>query len=240
MLRRWRVLHAASHRARRVVVLAASISAALAAPLFAASASGADSTLSHAEIWTPRTKTGTIHFHGGLFAPLNGHATSATFGTRLGFNMGSHMLIGGMADWAFNSKSLTQPVDSDLPGIKPRVIQATVDAQLIPAMAFIQVKLTDKFPIVPYAGIAGGYEWFILRATDYRSGASANRTYDNWAWQSYGGVGLRLSQGLRLDGELFYNGAMLTRKVDDPSGIVLNEGVDLRGVGARVGVDVVY
>jgi hypothetical protein len=212
----------------------------LAGPLFAASVPRTDSTLSQADIWTPRTKTGTIHFHGGLFAPFHGNATSATFGGRLGINLGSHMILGAMGDWAFVSKSLTQPVASDLPGIKPKVILATVDAQLIPAMAYLQLKLTDKFPLVPYAGICGGYEWLILRANDHRTGASENSTYDNWAWQSYAGMGLRLSKGLRFDTELFYNGALLTRDARDGSGNALTEGVDLNGVGARLGIDVVY
>ncbi|MGH7742324.1 MAG: hypothetical protein ACRENS_09915 [Candidatus Eiseniibacteriota bacterium] len=212
----------------------------IAAPLFAASALGADSTLSHAEIWTPRTETGRIHLHGGLFAPIGGNATSTTFGGRLGINLGSHMLMGVMADWSFESKSLTQPVPSDLPGLKPKEVLAKVDAQLIPAMGYVQLKLTDKFPVVPYGGIGAGYEWLILRAIDHRNGASAHSTYANWAWQSYAGLGLRLSRGLRFDSELFYNGAWLTRDVKDVNGITSTEGVDVRGVGARIGVDILY
>ena len=194
----------------------------------------------YAEMWTPRTKTGAIHLHGGLFAPISANATSATLGARIGVNLGSHMLLGVLADWSFETKSLTQAVASDLPGLHPKTVLAKVDAHLVPAMLFLQVKLTDKFPVVPYGGVAAGYEWLILNANDYRNGATAEATYSNLAWQSYAGVGLRLSRGLRLDGELFYNGAFLERDVVDQNGVTWTEGVNANGVGARFGVNVVY
>lgn len=190
--------------------------------------------------WSPRTETGTIHFHGGLFAPNNSASTGTTFGARLGFNAGSHVLLGVLGDWSFSRKSLLEPVPSDLPGLHPNRVLATVDASLIPAMAFLQVKLTDRFPIVPYAGIAGGYEWLILKATDYRTDATASAIYADLAWQGYTGLGLRLSNGLRLDGELFYNGGSLTRDLIDSTGLPFKESVNVNGVGARVGIDIAY
>jgi hypothetical protein len=221
--------------------------ALFAAPLFAApepdssqSPPAGNPSKDYAEIWTPRASTGTIHLHGGVFAPINANATSATFGARIGFNLGSHVLLGVLADWSFKSKSLLEPATSGLPGFRPKTLLAKVDAHLIPAMAFLQVRLTDKFPLVPYAGVGAGYEWLILRAIDYRTDESKLATYGNVAWQGYGGLGLRLSKGLRLDGELFYNGGVLVRNVDGQNGERLRETVNVNGVGVRVGLDVVY
>jgi len=194
----------------------------------------------YAEVWTPRTQTGVVHLHGGVFAPISANQTGPTIGARLGFNAGTHLVVGVLGDWSFQSKSLTQPAGSPLPGLSPKIVLARVDAHLVPAMAFLQVKLTDKFPIVPYAGVAAGYEWLVFDGTDYRTNATSSVTYANWAWGGYGGVGLKLSDKLRLDSELFYNGGALTRDVTDQNGVTWKESVDVNGVGLRVGLDIAY
>lgn len=200
-----------------------------------------DPNVSYAKVWTPRTETGRLHLHGGVFAPSNANVPSATLGARLGFNVGSHVLMGFSGDWTFHTKSREQSSDS-LPGLEPKIVLAKVNAHLIPAMAFIQVKLTDQFPIVPYIGVGAGYEWLILNATDYRitPHPTASRTYANWAWQSYAGLGLALSKSTRLDGELFFNGGTLGRDITDETGTEWRETVNAKGVGARVGIDILY
>src|SRR5213075_2598417 len=69
----------------------------------------------YADVWTPRSETGRIHLHGGLFRLVDGQQTAATVGARLGINVGSHVLMGVLGDWSFASKSLEQGTDS-LPG----------------------------------------------------------------------------------------------------------------------------
>lgn len=200
-----------------------------------------DPNVSYAEIWTPRDRTGTIHLHGGVFAPINAEkATSATLGARFGLNLGSHVVLGVLADYSYKAKSLLEPVESDLKGFEPQKLLAKVDAHLIPAMVFLEVKLTDKFPIVPYAGVGAGYEWLLLRAKDYRTAESAQATFASVAWQSYAGIGMRLSKSVRLDGELFYNGGTLARDVVEENGNSWRETVDAEGVGLRVGLNVTY
>jgi hypothetical protein len=194
----------------------------------------------YADVWTPRARTGTIHIHGGVFAPVNANATGTDLGLRIGINMGTHLQIGALTDWTFQTKSLRAPATSDLPGLEPKIVLARVDAHLVPAMAFLQVQLFDKFPIVPYGGVAAGYEWLILDAKDYRISQSQNLTYSNVAWQAWAGTGLRLSPDLRVDGELYYNGGALQRNVTDQNGVIWHEQVDVDGVGARVGLDIAY
>src|SRR5262249_26120291 len=160
----------------------------------------------YANVWTPRSRTGEINLHGGVFTASHERAISPSMGLRIGLDLGSHVLLGVLGDWTFNQKSLRTPVAGALPGYEPNIVLATVNAQLLPARAFLQIKLTDKFPLVPYIGVGAGYEWLMLNGHDYRSGEEAHVTYENWAWQSYGGVGLRLSKGVRFDSEVFYNG----------------------------------
>ena len=209
-------------------------------PATSAGAPPSERNYFYAEVWTPRARTGEIHLHGGVFAPINANATSATLGVRIGLDLGSHVLLGVMGDWSYKSRNLLQPVTSELPGFEPQIVLAKVDAHLVPAMLFLQVKLTNKFFLVPYAGVGAGYEWLILRAQDFRTSEEVTATYANPAWQAYGGMGLRLSKGVRVDGELFYNGAVLGRDVSDQNGNLWRETVDANGVGARVGLNVVY
>jgi hypothetical protein len=158
---------------------------------------------------------------------------------RLDRRLGAHLQGGLLVGWTFERKDLDQPV-SGLPGLQPHLILARVDGQLVPAMMFLQVNLTEKRFLVPYAGIATGYEWFFLRATDYRTGEIASTKYANWAWESWGGMGMRLDQSLRVDFELFYNGASLERIVTDSSGQSQREAVHANGAGARVGLDILF
>jgi len=185
----------------------------------------------------PKPKANSIHLYGGLFAPIDVNAPSPTLGLRLGRRLGAHLQGGLLVDWTFERKNLEQPING-LPGLQPHLILARAEGSLVPAMAFFEVSLTEKRYLVPYAGIATGYEWLFLHANDYRTGEVASTKYANWAWQSWGGIGLRLDEGLRFDAELFYNGGSLERDATDSSG--LREAVRVNGVGARVGLDISY
>jgi hypothetical protein len=177
----------------------------------------------------PKPKANSIHLYGGLFAPIDVNAPSPTIGMRLGRRLGAHLQGGLLVDWTYERKNLEQPING-LPGLQPHLILARADGQLIPMMLFLEVSLTEKRYLVPYGGIAGGYEWLLLGANDYRNGASASATYSNIAWQGWAGVGIRLDPGLRFDVELNYNGGSLGAARHRRSG--LREAVRVNGVGA--------
>jgi len=185
----------------------------------------------------PKPKANSIDLNGGLFVPIDVNAPSPTLGVRLGRRLGAHLQGGLLLGWTYERKNLEQPANG-LPGLQPQLILARAEGSLVPAMAFFEVSLTEKRYLVPYGGIAAGYEWLYLHANDYRTGETASTTFANWAWQSWGGIGLRLDQGLRFDVELFYNGGSLERDATDASG--LREAVVVNGVGARVGLDILY
>jgi hypothetical protein len=197
-------------------------------------------SVTFAEIRTlKRNTTYSLHLHGGLFAPVDVNAPSPTVGIRFGRFLGSHLQGGLLGGWTFRRKNLEEPVNG-LPGLKPHLVLARIDGHLVPAMLFLQVNLTEKRSLVPYAGIAAGYEWFSILANDYRTSEKAWRMYSNWAWEGWGGIGLRLGENLRVDGELYYNGGSLERDVTDASGRSWLEAVDMNGVGARVGMDILF
>ena len=180
-----------------------------------------------------------LHLHGGLFEPVDVNAPSPTLGMRLGRIVAPHLTGGFLTGWTFRRKNLEQPVPG-IPGLKPGLVLARADGQLVPMMVFLQVNLTEKRFLVPIAGAAAGYEWFMLTANDYRTGQSAKATYANFAWEGWGGLGMRLDKTVRLDGELFYNGGSLERTVTDSSGNSWLEAIDLNGIGARVGLDIQF
>jgi hypothetical protein len=187
----------------------------------------------------PKPKAYGIHLHGGLFAPIDVNAPSPTLGLRLGRRVVSHLQAGLLVGWTFQRRNLEEPVNG-LPGLQPHTILARIDGQLVPAMVFMNVDFNETRFLVPYAGIATGYEWYLLKANDYRTGETASATYANWAWESWGGIGIRLGKDLRVDSELFYNGGSLEREVSNTIGQTWREAVHANGVGARVGVNIPF
>jgi len=199
-----------------------------------------DSGRFDARVLAPHVRTGVVHLHGGAFSLVNASATSATLGARVGTNMGAPLVLGVMADWIYRAKSIYGLADVGLPGLEPKRVLSTNEAHLVPAMAFLQVTLTQKYPLVPYMGVGAGYEWLILRTIDYRTESHRSITYGNWAWQPYAGMGLKVSNEVRVDGEAFYNAGHLVRDVYDADGARGREVVDVEGAGVRVGLSIGY
>jgi hypothetical protein len=191
------------------------------------------------DVWTPENERVSLHLHGGLFSPIDVHSPSPTVGLRLSKLVGSHLQVGFLTGWTLERKDLTQSEGDSLPGLQPKILLARVDGNLIPLMGFIRVNLTEKHWLVPYVGVGTGYEWLTLQATDYRTQQTGSATYANWAWEGWVGLGIRLGQELRVNGEAYYNGASLERDVIDQNGQAWKEVVSLDGVGARLGVDII-
>jgi hypothetical protein len=186
----------------------------------------------------PRSKTGAIHLHGGLYEPIDATSTNALLGARIGLHMGEPVLFGVQTGWTYHTKSEYGPSGGGPPGLNPRTVLRTATANLIPAMLFLQVTLTQKFFLAPYVGIAGGYEWLYLSDHNLQTDARQSLTYSDPAWEWYAGMGLRLTRSTRFDGEAFYHAATLGRDLNDGSG--LRETVDLNGIGLRVGLNFSY
>ena len=180
-----------------------------------------------------------IQLHGGSFAPIEANGMSPMLGMRYCKHYSPFLQAGLLTAWTFNSRRLMAPADGP-EGSNSDVELARVDARLIPVMAFMQVNFTEKFILVPLLGIGAGYEWLLVDAKDHRNGAETSTYYGSPAWEAYGGVAVRVSPGVRLNTELFYNGGSLERTVLDSSGGTGREAVHVNGVGLRVGLDMVF
>jgi len=180
-----------------------------------------------------------MQLDGGMFAPIEASGASPTAGMRYCKHYSPHLQGGLLTGWTFKRAKLEAPAGS-VPGPEPHDELARTDANLVPLMGFIQVNLTDRRRLVPFAGFAAGYEWLVLHAVDHQTGQQTKVTYANLAWETFAGVGLRFASIWRLNSELYYNGGSLERKVPDASGIVRLEAVHVNGVGVRVGFDMEF
>ncbi len=216
--------HARAHRTRLVSMFALLLSLFVGVP--------AASAQNRPEFWS-------IQLSGGLFAPIEASGPSPSAGMRYCKHVRSHLQVGLLTGWTSRSTRLEAPAAGQQ-GLESQVELAQVDAHLVPLMGFMQVDLTDKLWLVPFVGVGAGYEWLVLNAKDYRTGTESKATYANVAWETYAGVGLRLTSKVRVNGELFYNGGALDRNVLDASGRTWQEVVHMNGVGARVGLDMIF
>ena len=176
-----------------------------------------------------------MQVHGGMFKLLDGKGASPMMGVRYCKHYTPQFYGGLLTGWTYKSTSLDQPQDPANPG--PRVQLAQVDAQLVPVMAFVQVRLADKPRLVPVLGVGAGYEWLAFDVKDHRTGGESRPTYGNFAWEAFGGLALRLNSIWRLNGEVYYNGGVLQRRVVDANGVNWLEVVHANGVGVRIGPD---
>jgi hypothetical protein len=156
-------------------------------------------------------------------------------GMRYGKHYSPHLYAGLLTGVASVSRSREQTVQP-IPNVGTSVEIERANASLVPIMGYLQVNLTDRFPLVPLVGFGAGYEWLSLNVKDV-AGNETRTAFRNWAWEAYGGVALRVSRRVRLNGELFYNGGALQRHAPDENGRVWLEAVHVNGVGARMGLD---
>jgi hypothetical protein len=178
-----------------------------------------------------------VQIHGGVFAHEQNGPRSYAFGLRGGPSIDPHVQIGLGADWYHRTESeravVAETLQAGQPVTKTRVLsQASSD--LIPVMAFLQ--LSAGKGLIPYAGIAGQYQFLLLSATDYATGAGYNANFGGLGWQAWGGLALAFGRS-HLFGEVFISTGDVERDVSDPAGVgTYRETVNADGGGARFGL----
>ena len=176
-----------------------------------------------------------IQLHGGTLAPLEAQGMSPMVGMRYCKHYTPHLYGGLLTGLASVSRSREQPAQG-LPNVGTSLEVSHANASLVPVMGFLQVNLTDKFFLVPLVGFGAGYEWLSLSAKD-GAGVESRTLFRNFAWEAYGGVALRVTRAVRVNGEVFYNGGSLERRVPDENQQLWLEAVHVNAVGARIGLD---
>jgi hypothetical protein len=178
--------------------------------------------------------------HIGFFEPDGNGATSFAFGIRGGPQVDEHVQIGVGADWYHKSESqrvvVGDPYVVNGNIVRPTRVLSRASSDLIPLELFMQLSGSQDMQVIPYGGIAGGYQYLLLSATDYQTRNDFNATYGGWGWQAWGGAALPLSGRSRLFGEVFVNQGDVERDVTDSAGNDYREGVSADGVGMRFGV----
>jgi hypothetical protein len=176
---------------------------------------------------------------GGFYQPDAGGNNSFDVALRGGPQFDPHVQIGGMAEWSHRSQDQTTMAGSPFTQagttITPQRVLASANSDLVPIMAFMQLS-AGNLALVPYAGIAGGYQMLFLHSNDYANNTSYNATFGGWGWQAWGGLGLSLSKQLRITAEAFMNQSSPSRNLTAVDGTNYREVVNANGTGARGGL----
>ena len=188
----------------------------------------------------PRPETFS-QIHLGFMDPDGRPDAGLVVGFRGGVAVDPHVQIGGNLDWRHKSDRQTEVISEGTgPGGEPIVVRRDLSrssSDLFPLLGFLQLGGGSDLPVIPYFGLAGGYEVLFLSAKDFQTGQKFDGTFGGFGWQVWGGAALPLSGRARLTAEVFVNRAELSRDVDDPlSGQGFRETVDLDGTGMRFGV----
>ncbi|HTO89663.1 MAG TPA: hypothetical protein VMJ70_00905 [Candidatus Sulfotelmatobacter sp.] len=177
---------------------------------------------------------------GGFYQPDAGGNNSFDVALRGGPQFDPHVQIGGMAEWSHRSQNQTtlagNPFTQAGTTITPQRVLASANSDLVPILAFLQLSGGSNMVLVPYAGIAGGYEMLFLNSNDYANNTSYNATFGGWGWQAWGGLGLALSKQLRITGEAFMNQSSPSRNLTALDGTNYREVVNANGTGVRGGL----
>jgi len=178
--------------------------------------------------------------YGGRMDPDGSTDGEFLMGIRTGPKLSKHLQLGLMFDWVRDSdyeSSFT--TSSPGPGgvnITTKYDYSGAYTDLFPLMGFLQLSLNEKRFIAPYGGIGAGYQWLNVTAYD-RYGTWYDANFGGWGWQGWAGAALRVTDGMRLSGEVMYNSVELSRNVYDPvNGWTNHETVPMYGVGARFGL----
>jgi hypothetical protein len=173
----------------------------------------------------------------GLYSPGGPSATSFLLSARAGPQVDPQVQLGFMIDWAHKEDRVAETFGHETVGgvdlsLEDSRLRGRSD--LVPLLAFVQVSGRDSARLIPYAGLAAGYEFLSMEA-ERPDGSRFDGTFGGWGWQLWAGAGLPFSNRARLTGELFLNRADLGRDVR-VDGRVLRQTASFNGPGLRVGV----
>jgi hypothetical protein len=185
--------------------------------------------------------SGVSQLHAGFFDPDGTQTPRFDLGIRGGPMIDENLQLGLGVDWIHKSENVSNVTrTTNGPGgvpidVKQKIAQASVN--MFPVMGFVQISAPSDLGIVPYFGGGGGYQVLVLSGDDFTSGQSFQGTFGGWGWQAWGGVGIPMGGRTRLTGEVYVNGAELSRDVtDDATNQKVHETVNGDGMGARFGV----
>jgi hypothetical protein len=189
----------------------------------------------------PSVYGGSTQIHGGFFDPDGDAQSGILFGLRGGPRLDEHVQLGASLDWRHRSASFTDVIGTGTgPGgeeieIRRELGRSTSD--WVPLQLFLELNAGNDMPVIPYFGLAGGYQWLGISGDDFSNGSAFDATFGGWGWQAYGGLALPIGPRTRLNAEVFINESDLHREsIDALTGDEVRESIDMDGVGMRFGL----
>lgn len=184
---------------------------------------------------------GATQLHGGFFDPDGDPERGFVFGFRMGPKVDEHVQLGIGLDWRHKTTSYTELIGTGTgPGgeeieIRRELSRSTSD--WVPLQLFTELNAGSDMGVIPYFGLAGGYQWLGISGDDFNDGSIFETTFGGWGWQAWGGLAFPISPRSRVNAEVFVNDADLHRdSIDAFSGEEVRETVSMDGVGMRFGL----
>ncbi len=110
------------------------------------------------------------------------------------------------------------------------------ESNLVPLMGVLELHV-PAVGVDPYVGAAAGWEFLNVHVRDFQTGFESDANYDGPGYQVFGGLGVPMGDRARFVAEAYWNGSTVKRDVVDPqTGYLVQERVDVNGVGARAGL----
>jgi hypothetical protein len=184
---------------------------------------------------------GATQVHGGFFDPGGDQGRGLLFGFRSGPKVDQHVQLGVGLDWRHKSQRYTELIGTGTgPGgeeIEIRRELSRSTSNWVPLQVFAEVNAGRDMGVIPYFGIAGGYQWLGISGDDFSDGSFFDTTFGGWGWQAWGGAAFGIGPRTRLNAEVFLNDADLHRdSIDAFTGDAVRETVRMDGVGMRFGM----
>jgi hypothetical protein len=175
----------------------------------------------------------------GIFNPRDakagfivGIATGRQVDERVDFGIGADLFIRRFEqEEEVDTNTSTSQTD-------PEIYQTELSYSMygLPIMVHLDVRILPDAPVIPYVGIAGGYELLFSREANYLEDDTDNRLYGGFGWQLLAGAEYPIGSASSILGEIMYNGSKLSRSQgSSAAGLPLHEELDFSGFGFRLG-----
>lgn len=163
-----------------------------------------------------------------------GLSTGRQVDERVDFGLGADLFLR-----KFTQETTVQEEQTTPGGTTLQDVQKEIDYSLyaLPIMIQLNIRILPQAVVIPYVGLAGGYEIVFSREANYLTGDKDNRLYGGFGWQLMLGGEFPFGRASGFLGEIFYNGCTVSRnKGSSDLGFPISEKLDFSGLGFRLGV----
>jgi hypothetical protein len=180
-----------------------------------------------------KVKIGTFNPEDAKAGLLVGISTGRQVDERVDFGIGADLFIRRFTEETqVDTNTSSNQIDPDL-------YQTSISYSMygLPIMVHIDARILRDAQVIPYVGIAGGYELLFSREANYLEDRKENRLYGGFGWQAMIGAEYPFGSSSAILGEIMYNGCTLSRSQgSNEAGFPLHEELNFSGLGFRIGM----